>query len=452
MGKPSSPLISRLALALAGSILLGGLPLAGAQAQATIGYRYTSGAFGPFPSGLTGVAVDNSAGSIHENLAGDVYIADSGGEIRRFGAGGLPLPFPQGAKQLLVPGADRVAVDNSGDSSTGDLYVTVPGEGAAGAVEKVDIDGLGEPEPWVSGLASPTGIAVDGAGNVYVAQYSAGNVLEFSSAGKALNGGKPVVEGLDDPMGVAVDAQGDLYVANESAMGTVELKLAGGGGFSTAITVDPESGVDVAVDSSTGDVFIDGGEAVEQFNAAGELIGLPFAAAVGVLPLDSGGGHSSTVAESRATGDVYRTEWGPYSPDGGSEALVIAEPGEIPAAPITEPAVPPSGAETGGPNPGEAGAVGGTLPAGSGSGATHSDTPAATLSTPSSGGPAVSSKLDLSTVRLLTGAQIRAGALKACGRRPKRQRAGCERRMEKRSGARSRKEGMQSRRTGEKDR
>ena len=61
-------------------------------------------------------------------------------------------------------------------------------------------------------LNGPRGLALDGKGNLYVANQSGNKVLIFSPT-YALT--KTITAGIDKPTGVALDNQGNIYVANE---------------------------------------------------------------------------------------------------------------------------------------------------------------------------------------------------------------------------------------------
>ncbi len=66
-----------------------------------------------------------------------------------------------------------------------------------------------------SGLKVPSQVAVDGAGNVYVADTGLGAVVEFGSASAtAVRIGK----GLTAPTGVAVDGAGDVFIADSGTL------------------------------------------------------------------------------------------------------------------------------------------------------------------------------------------------------------------------------------------
>lgn len=78
---------------------------------------------------------------------------------------------------------------------------TLAGDGIART-----IDGIGT----AASFASPTGIASDAAGNLYVSEWFSGALRMISPAGKV----STPVTGLTRPLGVAVSPSGEIYVAN----------------------------------------------------------------------------------------------------------------------------------------------------------------------------------------------------------------------------------------------
>jgi streptogramin lyase len=83
----------------------------------------------------------------------------------------------------------------------------------AGAItEIIDASGDGTGNT----LDYPIGVAVDGAGNVYVAGYDSGNVFRITPAGTITEiidaAGDGGGNALDEPFGVAVDGAGNVYV------------------------------------------------------------------------------------------------------------------------------------------------------------------------------------------------------------------------------------------------
>jgi DNA-binding beta-propeller fold protein YncE len=63
-----------------------------------------------------------------------------------------------------------------------------------------------------SGLSYPTGLAVDGQGNVYIADASNNTIKEWSAASNTVT--TLVSSGLSGPGGVAVDGEGNVYIAD----------------------------------------------------------------------------------------------------------------------------------------------------------------------------------------------------------------------------------------------
>jgi sugar lactone lactonase YvrE len=145
------------------------------------------------------------------------------------GASGAVVPGPALASPLIAPGG--VALDPAGD-----LYVADPGENrilriAAGTGTLSVLAGTGTagtPTPGpatASALNAPSGVAVDSSGDVYIAD--AGNhVVEEVSPGGTLSvvagtgaAGTPVAgpatgSPLEAPTGVALDGAGDLFIAD----------------------------------------------------------------------------------------------------------------------------------------------------------------------------------------------------------------------------------------------
>jgi sugar lactone lactonase YvrE len=142
-------------------------------------------------------------------------------------------------------------------------------------------------------LSGPTGVAVDGQGNVYIADTrnqrvrkvnSSGTITTFAGGGPGINGpsGRATDAFLNNPTGVAVDGQGNVYIADSYRVyqvtpgGTLTLFAGtGGNGFSgdggpaTAAEVQPYG---LAVDRQ-GNLYIadNGNRRVRKVNPAGTI-------------------------------------------------------------------------------------------------------------------------------------------------------------------------------------
>ena len=194
-------------------------------------------------SGDGGPAVNaslNSPGGLAVDSSGSVYIADEANDRIRKVSGGIISTVagngmhgylgnggPATAAQLGYPAA--VAVDSAGNLYIADRAFSFVREVSGGIINVIagtgysTYDGDGVLAVF-SSLNLPTGIAVDSAGNVYIADTGNHRIREitrgfiFTVAGDGIegfsgNGGVATAAELDTPYGVSVDAAGNLYIA-----------------------------------------------------------------------------------------------------------------------------------------------------------------------------------------------------------------------------------------------
>jgi len=162
------------------------------------------------------------------------------------GAGqGPAMAFGPGAQTTVASGLSEpvgVAVDGAGDVFIAAAYnqqvVEVPAGGGAQTTVPA------------SGLSYPYGVAVDGAGDVFIGDYSNNRVVEVPAGGGAQT---TVGSGLNSPYGVAVDGAGDVFIADAGNNRVVEVPA--GGGAQTTVGSGLSWPTGVAVDGA-GDVFI----------------------------------------------------------------------------------------------------------------------------------------------------------------------------------------------------
>jgi streptogramin lyase len=92
-----------------------------------------------------------------------------------------------------------------------------------------------------AGLNAPRGIAVDGLGNIWIANMGANSISELSSSGKAMSGaGGYTGGGLNAPWGIAIDIPGNVWVTDPINIGTGALSRFSSSG--TAIAGSPYTG------------------------------------------------------------------------------------------------------------------------------------------------------------------------------------------------------------------
>jgi sugar lactone lactonase YvrE len=229
----------------------------------------------------TGIAVDGSGNVFIANQI-STYVAESAS------------PVTTSVKEILASGG-YVAVKTLGSDFGNPRGVAIDGSGnvfvadtANQAVYEILADsGYVTVKSLGSGFSNPTGVAVDGSGNVFVANAEAfiepgigtpGAVYEILADGgyttvKTLGGG------FIDPTGVAVDVSGNVVVADPGNHAIYEALASGG--FATVKTLGSGFGdpVGVAVDASDNVFVIDGTTGAVQ-----EILASPSTTLASVLP------------------------------------------------------------------------------------------------------------------------------------------------------------------------
>jgi sugar lactone lactonase YvrE len=209
------------------------------------------------PANQAGLA--NPVYDVDVDSAGNVYIvagtlirkvAAVGNTISTFAGGGAELgEYVSATQAALAPTA--IALD-----SNGNLYIADTAYGNS-RIRKIDATGvittvaggapccaLGDGGPATSAyIGVPYGVAVDAAGNIYIAQADSqnsrirkvapgGDITTVAGGGTAAgDGGQATAASLARPTGVAVDAAGNLYIAE--ANGNRVRKVSGAGIITT---------------------------------------------------------------------------------------------------------------------------------------------------------------------------------------------------------------------------
>ncbi len=189
-----------------------------------------------FMDGASNVAQFNNPHGVVIDDSGNVYVADTDNHsIRKITSGGVvstlagtgTAGFMDGAGNVALFSEPRgVAVDNSGNVYVGDennhrirkitsggVVSTLAGTGTAGFM-----DGVGN----VAQFNEPHGVAVDGLGNVYVADINNHSIRKITSGGVVTTLAGTGTAGSTDgagnvaqfniPYGVAIDGLGNVYV------------------------------------------------------------------------------------------------------------------------------------------------------------------------------------------------------------------------------------------------
>jgi DNA-binding beta-propeller fold protein YncE len=213
---------------------------------------------------------ENNSGTGSTNV---VFSCDANTGATRFGTltiAGLVLTVTQ-AGSTYFPADPLTTLVTSGLSFPSDVAVD-----GAGNVYIAD-SGNHAIKKWIasdnsvttlvfSGLNGPSGVAVDGSGNVYIADTGDNRIKEWMPANSNLS--VLVLFGFNQPQGVAVDANGNVFIADTYNFAVEEWSVTNG-----LVTTLVSSGlvypVAVAVDGA-GNVYIDDADnnVIDQWTAA----------------------------------------------------------------------------------------------------------------------------------------------------------------------------------------
>jgi sugar lactone lactonase YvrE len=257
------------------------------------------------------------------------------------------IPGPALSTPIGFPGG--VAVDSSGnvyttdDSNTSEVYKITP----SGTLSIIAGDGsVGYPTVGLatnSDLYEPSGVAVDSAGNVYIADADNGVVEEVTPSGMlsiiAGDGsygnavaGPATSTPLGTPTAVAVDSSGNLYIADSSDNQVYKvdpsgnLSIIGGNGTSSGpfgppgLPAVPGPAIDSPLDGPAGVAVDSSGDVFVSLSNAAEVVEIDPS---GNLSVVAGTGTSGQPAEGPATSTDLGTPEG-LAVDGAGD-LYIAD-------------------------------------------------------------------------------------------------------------------------------
>jgi uncharacterized protein (TIGR03437 family) len=198
---------------IAGTGLLGGSGNGSAATGATL-------------SGPGGLTVDSS---------GTIYIADTGNnQIRKISGGTISLFAGTGNAQYNGDNGPATNADVNGPTgvaldSAGNVYIA---DTINSLVRKVDKNGIitsyiGGTGPTAGRLSHPTALCLDSTGALYVADSNNQRIIKFANnvftvfagtgtKGFSGDGGPATKATLNNPVGIALDSAGNLYIADSN--------------------------------------------------------------------------------------------------------------------------------------------------------------------------------------------------------------------------------------------
>ena len=193
---------------------------------------------------------------------GAVLLDDGTGNVLAtgyvYGTGtGPQLIFIPGIQSTISSGwihPQAVAVDGAGNLYVAN-YPTSPGASGGSVVKETLTGGSYTQSTIGSGIVGPTGVAVDGAGNVYIADASVHAVFkETPTTGGYIQSQLPTL-GMAWPIGVAVDGSGNVYVTEAYDNLVLKEALSGGSYTQSTIVTGLSYPMGIAVDGS-GNVYV----------------------------------------------------------------------------------------------------------------------------------------------------------------------------------------------------
>jgi len=317
-------------LAIVGALLLAA---GGAAAFFVLGNRAEPNDGASPVAGATATAGASATGAVPESAASSATVTPS------------PTPTPgEASAGVIVTFAGTDASGNAGDGGPatsaqlgrvsgvavgpdGAVYITDHASGTLRIVRDGTITTL------LTDLRAPTGVAVDGGGNAYVADsqndrimvvFPTGTAGTLDTAGSSGGGGSATDALLDTPYDVAVDPDGNIFIADTrnhrvrridsdgnvtTVAGTGSAGNAGDGGQATDAQLDTPKAV--AVDTA-GNLYI-----ADTNNYRVRRVGLD-----GIIETVAGNGDS-TVRELPASGQATEI------PVVGVEALTVDRAGNL---------------------------------------------------------------------------------------------------------------------------
>ena len=179
-----------------------------------------------FAGGRMGAVVFFSEADNTGNVLGEVLIYGIGTGPQIACSPGTAIAIAPVVNGAGLRSPIGLAVDGAGDLFVADggnnRIVEVPAGGGAAIAIDPTVNG--------TGLNGPLGMAVGGAGDLFIADLNNNRVVEVPAGGGAAIAIGPTVSGgsLNAPSGVAVDGAGNLFIANLDCICVVEIPVGSG--------------------------------------------------------------------------------------------------------------------------------------------------------------------------------------------------------------------------------
>jgi sugar lactone lactonase YvrE len=307
------------------------------QGQAGIITTVAGGAPFVFSEGLSREAPLGEVTSVAVDAGGNVYAADRNNAIvvRITPSGSLSIVFKLSPATPCTSATARIAIDNLGN-----LYILENVFGTPPRITRIDGSSGQTSTVIQGGLADPTGLAADANGNLYVSEAgndriqriapdgSITNIAGNGTCGASGEGGPATLAQLCVPSGVAVDQAGNIYIADLGTSRILQVtpdgtitRIAGNGqrgdtgdnGPALQAAIEPSGGM--AVDQY--EFYFTQGNRIRRLIGGGLITGLT----ASTEPNFSGDGAPVSAAQLRSPQSLAITPGNPYG------TLYIADTG-----------------------------------------------------------------------------------------------------------------------------
>lgn len=174
--------------------------------------------------------------------SGAIAIAGKTLLVTQAGATYVPAPATPVPEFTNLPAPDAMAMD-----AAGNIYIA----NGNGVIQKWTAAANTLTTLVSTGLITPEGVAVDSVGNVYVADNTANAIKKWTAANNTVT---TLIGGLNQPWGVAVDGSGNVYFT-DSGHNALKKWAASNGSITTLVSSGLQFPIGVALDAA-GNVYI----------------------------------------------------------------------------------------------------------------------------------------------------------------------------------------------------
>ncbi len=228
----------------------------------------------------------------------------TGSETVNESAGTFSIPVTLSATPTVAAVAAGDQPDGLAVDSAGNLYVANLGDGTVSKVTPAGVK-----TTFASGLENPGGLVFDAAGNLYIANSIENTVMMVTPQGVM----STFATGLNTPFGLAFDSAGNLYVSNVGNSTVSELSRTGlpiatitGFNLPSALAVDGDGNLYVAnLGDGTVSKVSPGGKPATFASGFNDPTGLIFDSAGNLYVANNGDGTLSKVPPAGGTSTTF---------------------------------------------------------------------------------------------------------------------------------------------------